>query len=1069
MLTQPRLLPRLFWLGVAFCLPSMPLWAQTPTGSISGTVHDATGAVVPNAVITMTNRDTGLLRNLLTAIDGSYTAAALPPGVYQVKAGMAGFRTVVREATVETGAITTVDLHLELGQTEEVVNVEAASAQIEYSSNTITGVITREKIQDLPLNGRSFLNLAFLEPGVTVSPGTTSQYNSLFSVSVLGGDSNKTAITVDGGNIRNSIEGNTGMNFSQEVVQEFQISSVNFDLSTGITSVGAVNVVTRSGSNDFHGSGYFFFRDHNMSAYPGLARNPLSPDPFFARRNPGAWIGGPVKKDRLFFFFNYENLNQTQVVTYVPNVSSAAALTGNYFSPYHGKNLSARFDYNASRRHRLFGRYSHDGNAGLGPAGSQQLPSHWLRNTNWSDQSLLGVTSILKSTLVNDFRFSYQYWQNRNLFPSDSDCPGCVGLGLPEVAVTGTNVTIGNTSNATQGRDLRKFGFTDSLSWQRGSHSFRFGAEVEYAPGTGFWGYCDPACTVVAPPELVRSNVPAAQIAALFPTLPSRIVTNADFLNLPFLGGVVGIGDPSQPPPYNVDKAKVNNRYRLYASDSWRVRPSFTLNYGLAWSFESTLVNRDLNKPAYLAPLYGSDLSPTNNNYRNFSPALGFAWTVDKAQKTVVRGGFGIYYDTELLYRRLQERAFTGPVGNGRIQFPTTGFTNIFPGIFNISLGGAPIAIGAPLPSGQLINLTLGQYLQIQQQQGPVIAAQLAPKNLNDLSVRGIDINKSAAQLYPKDYPVQHGLHFNLGVQRQIRRDLVVDVDFVRRVYLNTLFGEVDYNRYNRFINGVRSPVIPVCPAAQKNTPGVECSNGTITFWTPGGRSVYNAMLVKVNKRFARRYQFTASYALTDQHGYNGLVDLDHWNASWGPQGARHILNVSGLVDLPWGFQFGMISQASSRGPMMPSVSGVELTGDGTSSQPLPGLAYNCLNRGCGRPDLEKAVVAWNKSYAGAKDALGKTIPSVVLPSTYALSDNFSSQDVRLTKTFSYRERYRLSIFAEGFNIFNVANLGGFSSNLDQVTPSNQNFSFGQPTSRAGQVFGSGGPRAFQLGARVQF
>ena len=230
-------------------------------------------------------------------------------------------------------------------------------------------------------------------------------------------------------------------------------------------------------------------------------------------------------------------MNQTQVVTYVPNVASAAALAGNYFSPYHGKNLSVRFDYNVNKNHRLFARYSHDGNVGLGPAGSQQLPSHWLRNTNWSDQSLLGFTSILKPTVVNDFRFSYQYWQNRNLFPSDSDCSGCVGLGFPEVAVTGTNVTIGDTSNATQGRDLRKYNFTDSLSWQRGTHAFRFGTEIEHAPGTGFWGYCDPACTVVAPPELVRSSVPASLVSALFPTLPAKIATNADFLNLPFRPG----------------------------------------------------------------------------------------------------------------------------------------------------------------------------------------------------------------------------------------------------------------------------------------------------------------------------------------------------------------------------------------------------------------------------------------------------------------------------------------------------------------------------------------------------
>jgi len=166
---------------------------------------------------------------------------------------------------------------------------------------------------------------------------------------------------------------------------------------------------------------------------------------------------------------------------------SAAALAGNYFSPYKGKNLSARFDYTINTNHRLFARYSHDGNSGLGPNSGVQLPSHWLRNTNWSDQSLLGVTSSLRSSVVNDFRFSYQYWHNRNLFPNNSDCPDCVGIGLPEVSVSGTNVLIGNTANATQGRDLRKYGFTDSINWQKGRHGIKFGGELENAPGTGFW------------------------------------------------------------------------------------------------------------------------------------------------------------------------------------------------------------------------------------------------------------------------------------------------------------------------------------------------------------------------------------------------------------------------------------------------------------------------------------------------------------------------------------------------------------------------------------------------------
>lgn len=1043
-------------------------FAQAPTGSITGVVRDQTGAVIQSARVTVTNKSTGLTRQLHSLEDGAFEAPSLPAGEYTVKAEVKGFKTVVREALVETGSATKVDFAMLVGAAAEVISVEAAAAQVSYDSHTIDGVITREKIQDLPLNGRSFLNLAFLEPGVSVSPGSTSQYNSLFSVSILGGDSNKTAITVDGGNIRNAIEGNTGMNFSQEVVQEFQLSSVNFDLSTAITSVGSVNIVTRSGSNQFHGSGYFFFRDHNMSAYPGLARVPLSPDPFFVRRNPGFWIGGPVMKDRLFFFFNYENLNQTQVFTVQPNQASVAGLAGNFPSPYKGKNLSARFDYTLSTNHTLFARFSHDGNSGSGPNGGAQLPSHWLRNTNWSDQSVLGVTSTLRPTLVNDFRFSYQYWQNRNLFPTESDCPGCLGLLFPEVAINGTNITVGNTQNATQGRDLRRYQFTDNMSWQKGKHGFRFGFEVEHAPGTGFWGYCDPACASVAPPELVRSNVPASLVPVLFPTLPSSIMTNADLLNLPFLGAVVGVGDPSQPPPYNVGQAKINNRYRVYFQDAWRINPRLSFNYGLAWEFESTLVNRDIDKPAFLQPLYGNDLSATNNNPRNFSPSIGFARTLDSSSKTVVRGGFGIYYDTELLYRRLQERAFIGPLGNGRIQFPASGFVNIFPGIVDISLRGAPVPVGAPLPNGHLTNMTLGQYLQIQAQQIGAVTAALTPKNLNDLSVRAIDINKAGQQLYPKDYPTQRGFHINLGFQRQLRNDTVLSVDFVRRVYLDTLLGDIDYNRFNRFINGVRSPVIPVCPPAQARTPGVECSNGAMTFWTPGGRQVYNAMLVKLDKRFARRFQFTSSYALTDQHGYNGIIDNDHWNASWGPQGSRHLLNVSGVVELPWGFQLGLISSTATRGPITAFVNGVDITGGGTTNQPLPGIPINGINRGFGKSDIETSVANWNQNIAGKPDALGKVIPQVVLPSNYQLGKNFNSQDIRLTKTFKLRERYSLSIFGEGFNIFNIANLGGYNFNVDQVR-SNQTFSFGQPTTRASQVFGSGGPRAFQLGVRVSF
>jgi len=1047
-------------------------FAQAPVGMISGVVADESGAVIPNASVKIVNKATGAERDVVSGADGSFSAPALNSGVYEVRVSVKGFRTVVREATVETGLTTTADVRLPVGATTEVVNVEAATAQIEYEKHAIDGVVDRQQIQDLPLNGRSFMQLASIEPGVTVGTGSTSQYNSLFSVSVLGGDSGKTAISVDGGSIRNAIEGGSQMNFSQEVVQEFQVSSVNFDLSTDITSVGSVNVVTRTGGNQFHGSGYFYFRDHNMAAYPSLVRNPLVPNPFFARRNPGFWVGGPVKKDKLFFFFNYEYMNQVQNFSVVPNLPSVAALGGNFASPYIGKNLSFRLDYRLDAKTSLFVRYSHDGNSSFGPSGGATLPSNWLRNVNWADQSVLGVTSAFKPTLVNDFRFNYAFWSNRNLFPNNSDCSGCIGLDGPQLSFAGvsSNFQIGDTSNATQGRDLRRFTWQDSVTWQKGSHRMKIGGLFEYEPGTGFWGYCDPSCLEVFSPEAIVGYGLGPLIPLFFPNMPMTIKTNADLLNLPFAGSVVGIGDPSQPPPYHIGTAKVNDRSRIFFQDTWKLTSKFTINYGLAYEYESNLFNEDMAKPAYLAPLYGSNLNPTQQNKGNFSPLVGFAWNVGHDNKTVIRGGGGKYYDTESLYRRLQERSEIGPVGNGRVQYPYTGYTNIFPGIINVGVTAAVYAatgklnpviipVGANLPGNAITNLTLGQYEQIQAQETPAIAASLATPIPG---LTPIQVSKSGAQLYPYHYPVQDAYHISLGVQRELRRDLVLSADFVRRVFLNQLYGEIDLNRFNRYINGVQSPVIPICTGTQASNPQAECSTGSITFWVPGARSTYTALLMKADKRFAHRFQFTASYALQSQMGLNGIRNLDNYDSTWGPQSGRQNLHVVASVSLPWDIQLGFVSSTGSKGPVMPTVGGIDLSGSGGGSTPLPGLSYNCFNISCGVAQVEAAVANWNSTYAGKLDATGKKIPVLTIPSNFSFGRVFQSQDVRVTKNITFHERYKFGVFAEMFNIFNYANVGGQTSDPSSAA-------FAVPTQRATQVFGSGGPRAVQVGGRFTF
>ena len=168
--------------------------------------------------------------------------------------------------------------------------------------------------------------------------------------------------------------------------------------------------VTRSGSNDWHGSAYFFYRDHNMAAYPNLDRFPGDLNPFFVRRNPGASLGGPLIKDKLFFFFNYEFLNQVQAQSVTTTDPAFKGIQGTYPSPYEAKKITLRLDYHLNSKNNLFARYSHDGNDGFGPALTFGDPSNWPHNVNWSDQSILGVTSILTPTLVNDLRFEYNYW-----------------------------------------------------------------------------------------------------------------------------------------------------------------------------------------------------------------------------------------------------------------------------------------------------------------------------------------------------------------------------------------------------------------------------------------------------------------------------------------------------------------------------------------------------------------------------------------------------------------------------------------------------------------------------------
>jgi hypothetical protein len=1121
-------------------LPVLAL-AQSTNGNIRGTVTDQAGAVLPNATVVVRHVDTGAERRLTTNEEGIYLADNLQPGEYEIQVEVKGFQKYLRRTTVQTSSSVEADIAMTVGASTETVVVTSNEAQVNTSDYKIDGVITRERIENLPLNGRNFLSLASLEPGVDVSfsanPGAGGP-NNYFRVSIGGSAQSLTRISVDGANVNDRVTGGSAQNFSQETVQEFQITTFNFDLSVGNTGSGAVNIVSRTGGNQFHGSGFYFYRDHNIAAYPTLKRpddpsafnpgfnNPdLRPrlvDPFFARRNTGVNVGGPIKKDRLFFFSNFEYTNQVgaQPISFTNPLFAGFSHVGQL--PFRQKLFNARLDYKATSKHSAYLRYSHDINTTI--SGGGNLESTWVSSRNHAWQANLGVTSVLRPSLVNEFRFAHLYYRNQLRPPDSSECSNplyCFNLGGPRIG--GFGLTIGNDDNVTQHRILRTYQWNDNVYWNKGEHRIRFGGNWEHGYGHGSWARIFQGSFTLYDPTTV-GNLPDKTLYNALPaslrTTTAGLPTFADILKLPVNGTIsMGVGDAKQPAAYNYDSAARSDAYRLYIQDTWQVRPKFNFSYGVAWSYDSNIVNHDLDKPEYLRPVLGGAnaiLTPTRKDWNNFDPSIGFAWTVDKAGKTVIRGGVGVYHASpNSNYTRLPERGFIGPSGNGLLTLSGTLVPNPFAGqtIPNTGVPAQPATLNFTAPttfSGQnMIDLLANIRATLSAGLG----------NGKVLSIRGVDVTKQALGpsgegIFISDLTTGYSFQTTAGVQREVARNMILSVDFVRRRAVHfggteAGFG-VDINQFNRasanqavnpttgVVTYVRNPVIPICAnATQLNTPKFPCSSSLIIGYWSGINTTYTGLLAKLDKRFSGGWQFTASYAYSR---YTNNVNVGATSVSManlyetaGIAGndVPHRFTFSGFYEVPAykggsrllrglanSWQVGLISDMRSAPPLNPTV-GIDLDGDGVSRVTLPGIPWNGFGRGYDAEDIRKAVAQYNASYPTPdvnaankkRTPLNQVIPVLILPDKFSNGDPFFSQDVRLTRIVKIREDIKLSLIAEAFNVFNIANLGGYSGTVNSLVAAGQvqSLTFGQPSNRVNQIFGTGGPRAFQFAARISF
>jgi hypothetical protein len=1033
-----------------------PVLAQAPTGSIAGMITDPAGLPVPAANVCITNRATGLTRKLATSREGTFCAAALPSGAYHVTTEAAGFRGMELTADVQAGTTTSIDIALKLGPLTEKVTVEDAVPLLRYDHHQVGGLVGRTQIENLPLNGRDYLELAQLEPGGTEIRVTSTQT----FVTILGSGTQSyprigyVRMTLDGASVMATGRPGAVVNASQDVVDEFHLSSVNMDLSAGLGSGGTINIVTRSGGNNYRGGGFVLYRDHNLAAYPGLRRDSSNPDPFFRRRQWGYRVGGPIRKDRAFFFTSYERNDQRGVLSIQPGTPEFSPAGGIFPTPTTRNLFNLRLDMHLSSRHRGFLRYTHDGTRLLTNEGTTGvLPSGWVRTAPWADQSIIAVTSVLSPRLVNDFRLSYLFVSVLDTPATDADCTRCLGIGAPRITIPDAGITLGIEKRSFSVG--RRFQATDSLAFENGNHRLRFGFDWEHYTSSAQSISQEPAAiNLYSPGEVRRFNSTVAASERL--SLPSSFLTLDDILRLPLRSFQTGVG-PGLLINRGFQKHLVLDSCRVFAFDTWRMGRRLTLNYGFALSYEPNSFRADLTKPAFLALLLGPNALNLPPARANISPSVGFAWAT-RDGTTVFRGGAGRYFDPVIVNVNnvVRERQALSPAGTGRRSIPGSG----------IQYQGAPLEFRLRPTSFTAANLIAVL---------PGIRADLEwqlNSDNRDFTFRNLNLDKTASNLSDPSLRSAYALHFNVGVQRQLAPNLVFAADVVYRRFLHTALLGIDYNRFNRRPEG---PVIPRCTAGQRNDLTAVCSNGPITFDNTSGTARYRGLLLRLEKRYSRGTQLLASYALAGYTGTNGPpgpnqaasgFNNDDWFENYGPlpTDRRHALSISGYRDLPWRFGVSFIVSASSRPPFFVYVNGIDFNGDGTQNDLLPGSRMNRFNRGLNKVDLENLVNQYNSQTVHKQILGGQMAPPLTLPARYTFNDGFFTQDLRLSRTFSLAgEQTRLVIFGEVFNLLNIANLVQFGNNI--ANPDE----FGQPGARFSQVFGSGGPRAFQVGIKVSF
>ncbi len=1003
-------------LAAVLISPSI-VFAQTATGSISGMVKDASGAVVPGAGVTITNVDTGIGRSVVTDAAGRYNASGLIPAHYEAQAQMSGFETAVRRGIQLTvGANLEIDLVLQVGQVTEKTVVTAEAPLVETVTNTLSGLVDDKTIRELPLNGRSFDYLISLEPGThwfrtgghTATGGLMSQYFTVGGSRALSNLYLMDGTELLGAGGQSTLPGGVlGKNMGVDAIQEFTVLVGNYGAAYGKRSGGIVNTVTRSGTNQIHGSVFEFLRNSALDARNFF--DPTRQPPPFRRNEFGGTLGGPLRRDKAFFFGAYEGLREGLGLTNIATVPDDNARRGLLpdpqrpgqslnigvapnvrpflvlFGPVNGRIFGdgtaqsinsptqissqdfflARVDHNLSEKDSLFARYAFTKASLNAPA----LNSLFTGISTSGNQSLALEERRAYATTVNVLRFAFGRARATNnsfplisLDPSLVFFPGASTIGSITFGTSGSNAggALTATGNSTIGRwlVLNQFEGTDQVSRFVGRHSLQFGVSVHRIQHNENW----------------QGN-PKGSFT--FPSLQT------------FLTGQPSLF--SGPPPAGADSTKAYRQiyFAGFVQDDFKIRPNLTLNLGLRYELMTVPVEASGNRISnYHVNLVGGvpifDTNPTvgspffQGSHKEWSPRLGFVWDPFRDGKMVFRSGFGIFYDQIV----------------SEFRFFTPG---------NPPFWGALQLTNPPFPTGFA--------------GGTIQTAKQTPSS--------VDFHLN----------VPRKLQWNFSVQRELSSNTVFNIAYM---------GAHSYHLTR--VADANTP-LPTLSGGTKfypaNAPRRNSALGSSSFVSTDANSFYHGLQMDITQRLSRGLRAKASYSysknideassVTGQEALGSPATPQDPENIRGERGlsafdVRHNIVTNFTYDFPgsqlrgaWGklaggWQVGGIVSANSGEPF------TALTGFNSSRNQFTSLAD--------RPNLRSGA-SNNPVLGGPRLYFDPTAFAIPVPGFYGnlgrntiTGPGLVNVDFSVMKVTPMSERWKAEFRAEFFNFFNHASFG---------------------------------------------